>query len=335
MKIAIIKLSSLGDIVHAMVILQYIKKYNQNIDIDWIVEEAYKDLLVNHPDINKLHIVNIKKAKKEKSFFLFIKELKRVRSFGEYDMVIDLQGLLKSALIAKLIPSRVTLGYDKTSAREGLAAIFYNKKFNIPYEQNIIERNISLIAKIFKFCYDKESIQNKKPFLYSSKKFKFNILSNTQKNIVLIPGASFDSKAYPSEKLAEVTTKIKANFIIIWGNKKEKNLANRIKFLAPNVNLSDELSLDLLLSLIIQVDLVIGPDTGPTHLAWALNVPSITLFGPTPGYRNSFITDMNKTIESDSKVNPFKINKEDYSINDINVEDISEVAEGLLKLTSE
>ena len=70
MKIAIVKLSALGDIIHAMVVLQFIKKYKK-IEIDWIVEESYKELLEFHPDINKVHVVNLKKAKKKKSFFYF------------------------------------------------------------------------------------------------------------------------------------------------------------------------------------------------------------------------------------------------------------------------
>jgi heptosyltransferase-1 len=93
----------------------------------------------------------------------------------------------------------------------------------------------------------------------------------------------------------------------------------------------DKLSLDALISLINQVDLVIGSDTGPTHMAWALNIPSITLFGPTPGYRNTYSTDINKIIESESEVNPYKIDKNDYSINNINVGDISKLAQELLK----
>ena len=76
---------------------------------------------------------------------------------------------------------------------------------------------------------------------------------------------------------------------------------------------------------------MIGSDTGPTHMAWALNIPSITLFGPTPGYRNTYITNINKIIESKSKVNPSKINKNDYSINDINVGDIVKLAKKLLR----
>ena len=85
-----------------------------------------------------------------------------------------------------------------------------------------------------------------------------------------------------------------------------------------------------MISVIGQIDLVIGPDTGPTHIAWALNVPSITLFGPTPGYRNTYITNINKIIESDSKVNPRKINKNDDSIKNIKISDISKLAQELL-----
>jgi heptosyltransferase-1 len=79
------------------------------------------------------------------------------------------------------------------------------------------------------------------------------------------------------------------------------------------------------------VDLIIGPDTGPTHIGWALNIPSITLFGPTPGYRNSYETRINKIIESNSKVNPFKIDKNDYSIKNIKVDDVVKMVEDLLK----
>ena len=126
MKIAIVKLSALGDIIHAMVILQFIKKYNKSIEVDWIVEECYKGILESNPDINNIHTVNIKKAKSKKSIYILIKDLIKMRKIGEYDLVIDMQGLVKSALIAKLLPSKVTLGFDKDSLRESLAVIFYN-----------------------------------------------------------------------------------------------------------------------------------------------------------------------------------------------------------------
>ena len=103
MKIAIVKLSALGDIVHAMVVLQFVKKINKKIQIDWIVEEKYKELLDNHPDINNLHVVNLNRVKKKKSASFLFKEVRELRKIGHYDLVIDMQGLIKSAIVTKLI----------------------------------------------------------------------------------------------------------------------------------------------------------------------------------------------------------------------------------------
>ena len=108
-------------------------------------------------------------------------------------------------------------------------------------------------------------------------------------------------------------------------------MAKELQSLSSNVEITDEFSLTELISFISQMNLVVGSDTGPTHMAWALNIPSITLFGPTPGSRNSFETETNKYIESKSKVNPLKINKNDQSIKDISVEDIVKIARYLLK----
>jgi heptosyltransferase I len=330
MKIAIVKLSALGDIVHAMVVLQFIKNHYPKIEIDWVVEKDFKELLESHPDINKVHVVNIKNAKKKKSIYLLLNELRRVRKFGPYDLVIDLQGLIKSALITRMISADKTFGFDKYSAREGLAANFYKQTFNFDYDKNIVERNIALISFALKIPIIEENIQKKIPFLFSSRTNFFRTLSSFKKNILLIPGASFKSKCYPVEKFAEVATEIDANFLIIWGNQKEKIMADKIKVLSPKVIICEKLSLDSLISLISQVDLIIGSDSGPTHIGWALNVPSITLFGPTPGHRNTFITDINKIIESSSSVNPFKIDKSDYSIKDIRVSNIIKLTNQLL-----
>jgi heptosyltransferase-1 len=146
----------------------------------------------------------------------------------------------------------------------------------------------------------------------------------------LVPGASHDSKRYPIEKLAEVSKKIDANFFVIWGTHEEQVLAKKIQIICPNIHVFEKLKLSSLILLISRFDLVIGPDTGPTHIAWGLNIPSITLFGSTPGYRNTFETQVNKVIESDSKVNPKKIDKGDYSIKNIDVEKIVLVIKELL-----
>ena len=330
MKIVIVKLSALGDIIHAMVVLQFIKNNNQSIEIDWIVEERYRELLESNPDINKVHVVNLKKVKKKKSLFMLFKELKKIKRLGHYDLVIDMQGLFKSAIISRLISSSLILGFDNSSARESIAPFFYNKTFNYGYEKNIIERNIALIEFALGVSISKKQIENKLPFLYSNQKYINSNLLKTKKNILLVPGASHKSKCYPVLNLAKLTTSLNANFVVIWGNQKEKIMADKLKELSPCVKVCEKLSIHLLVSLISQVDLVIGPDTGPTHIGWALNIPSITLFGPTPGYRNSYKTKVNRIIESNSEVNPFKIDKNDYSVNEINVEEILKVSKELL-----
>ena len=331
MKIAIVKLSALGDIVHAMVVLQYIKKSNKNIEVDWIVEENYKELLEFHPEINNVHVINIKKAKMKKSFSLLFNNLKKVRKLGPYDLVIDMQGLIKSAIVSRLIRSKVTLGFDKTSSRESIASLFYNKTFNYGYSENIIHRNFALMDFGIGLKDRKQAIDNKLPFLYAGQKYSNINLSNSKKNILLIPGASHISKCYSGRYLAELTTLIDANYLVIWGDLKEKKMAEEIKIISPAVNICEKLSINSLISLISQVDLVVGPDTGPTHIAWALNIASITIFGPTPGYRNSYATKINRIIESDSTVNPLKINKSDNSINAININKIAKISIELLK----
>lgn len=333
MRIAIVKLSALGDIVHAMVVLQFIKSFNNQISIDWIVEEGFKELLYNHPDIKQVHEVKLRNAKKRKSIILLFNELIKIRKLNHYDLVIDLQGLIKSALIARLISSDKTVGFDRSSVREKFASVFYTSAFNYSYKRNVIERNISLICFALGIKVSKEQIRNKLPFLHSSKSILGMTSLNEKKNIILISGGSKKSKLYPAEKLAQLSNSIDANFYITWGNEKEKLIAKEVNKLSPKVNILNDTSLLALVSIISKSNLVIGADTGPTHMAWALNIPSITLYGSTPGYRNSFVTDINKIIESNSLVDPLKINHKDYSIREIDVSQISSVAKEILNLT--
>ena len=146
MKIAIVKLSSLGDIVHSMVALQFIKRSYPNSKIDWIVEEKYKGLLANNPHLNNIYTVSLQEAKKRKSIFLLFKELRKIRKLKGYDFVIDAQGLLKSAIVSKMISTKQNVGFDKNSIREPLASIFYNNKISVAYDENSIDRNIKVIC---------------------------------------------------------------------------------------------------------------------------------------------------------------------------------------------
>ena len=315
---------------------KFVRPLQPNATIDWVVEEGFKGILVNSPDINEIHTVSIKKAKQQKSIKLLFNEIKKLRKLPRYDIVIDTQGLIKSAIVSRAIPSDKTFGFDKNSLRESFAAKFYTDVCSISYDENIIKRNAAVISSALDIKISHDDILTKQSFLFSNSQISSDLLSDSKPNIALIPGASFKSKIYSADQYAQIANKLKsqANFIVLWGNESERNMAEKIHKIAPEVHIADKLTLDGLKGFIMQTDLVIGGDTGPTHMAWALNIPSITLFGSTPGYRNTYITDINRVIESESEVDPYKINKNDFSIKDIKVNEIVKITMMLIQSES-
>ena len=329
MRIAIVKLSAMGDIIHAMLSLQFIKKTNPSVKIDWFVEKAFSGLLQNNAHIDNIYELDLKSIKKNKIKFFSQVSLIRKYSKNNYDLVIDAQGLIKSAIVSKLLGKK-RVGFSKTSTRESLASLLYTKKIDSDYSKNVIERNLDVLLKPFNISYSKEDILEKEAFLFfnESKKSDDYILKN-KKNILLIVGASWPSKIYSKEKFAKISNSIDANFLIAWGSQEEKETAQFISKKSKAIVLP-KLELNDLKEVVSKVDLLVGNDTGPTHMAWALNIPSITVFGCTPGYRNTYETNINKIIESKSKVNPEKLKKEDFSIQNIDEEKIIEMIKEML-----
>lgn len=329
-RIAIIKLSAMGDIIHAMVALQYIKRQYPNLQIDWFVESAFAPILENNPDINeiiKLDLKSIKKDKKE-----IINQIKLIKKYKNncYDLVIDAQGLIKSAIVSFFL-GKSRVGFSKNSTREKLASFFYTKKVDIAYDKNAIERNVKVLSQALNFEITKDDILNKKPFLFykNENEVIYEHLSKDKKNVLFVIGASWPSKMYSKEKFAKIINNLDENCLITWGNEAEKDIADFIANISK-AKLLPKLDLNSLKAIMSKVDLVIGNDTGPTHMAWALNISSITLFGNTPGYRNTYITNTNKIIESKSIVNPFKLDRNDFSIKEIDENEIINMAKGLL-----
>ncbi|WP_323658432.1 lipopolysaccharide heptosyltransferase I [Aliarcobacter butzleri] len=329
-RIAIIKLSAMGDIIHAMVALQYIKKQYPNLKIDWFVESAFVGVLENNPDINeiiKLDLKSIKKDKKE-----IINQIRLIKKYkkNSYDLVIDAQGLIKSAIVSFFL-GKSRVGFSKNSTREKLASFFYTKKVDIAYDKNAIERNVKVLSQALNFEITKDDILNKKPFLFykNENEVIYEYLSKDKKNVLFVIGASWPSKMYSKEKFAKIINNLDENCLITWGNEAEKDIADFIANISK-AKVLPKLDLNSLKAIMSKVDLVIGNDTGPTHMAWALNIPSITLFGNTPGYRNTYITNTNKIIESKSIVNPFKLDRNDFSIKEIDENEIMNTAKGLL-----
>ena len=319
--IALVRLSALGDIINTAFVLQFLKRHNPELSITWVCEEVFAPLLQNHPLIDTTLTVNLKQLKKERSFSLLQQTLQKLRQTPEFDKIIDSQGLLKSAIVARLL-GKNTHGFDKDSIREKVATFFYATTTSIPYEANVILRNAKVVADALGFEITKEMIEHKEAvFPFTQKK--------STPYIAFVIGASWESKKYPKELMVEVIKQLQEQeCYIIWGSEAEKEEALYIQE-HSHAKAAPKMSLTELVDFISNAALVIGNDTGPTHLAWAQNVPSITLFGPTYE-RMIFPTSINRYINSPSKVDIAKIDKNDYSIKEIPPQKVVTLAKELL-----
>jgi heptosyltransferase I len=329
MKIAIVKLSSLGDIIHTMVVLQFIKKYQPNSEIHWIVEERFKAVLEGNPNINKIHTVNLKSIKRNKSIKLLMTELSKVKSFGNYDIVIDFQGLIKTAIICKCISTKKIVGFDWDSVREAVASLVYNQKVNIGYDKNTILRYAKLASEALNINISFGDLNSKESFLYTKSK----VVIPKSCYIVFVIGSTWDSRNYPKEKFVQIANVLQKQCIVIWGTIEEREKAEWMQGESEYIKVMSKLNLDELKYVIGHAKLLIGNDTGPSYMSWALNIPSVIIFGPTPTER-LFQNHINVAIKSASKINHWNLNKKDLSIRDIRVDDVVKISKKLLIINS-
>lgn len=329
MKIAIVKLSALGDIVHAMLALQFIKAARPDIEIHWIVEQNFVGVLADNPHIARIHTVNLKALKANKMGVF--QEFARIKAYAaeHYDLVIDVQGLIKSALVARILSDNC-IGFDRHSIRETAAAWLYRQTIAYPYDANTVLRNLAVITRPLGLEVTQQQILDKQPFLYYQppQENLHDYYADGKANVLLVIGSTWPSRNYPKEKYLKVAQGLAANCLICAGNAEERQAAAWIAA-RSDAGVLPRLSLNGLKAAIAKADLIIGNDTGPTHMAWGLNRPCITLFGPTPVSR-VYQTDSNKVLKSSSVVNPFKLNKSDFSIAEIEESAVIRLAESLL-----
>ena len=309
MKIAIVKTSALGDIIHASFIPSLLKKHLPNTQIHWVVTKDLAEILANHPDID--HIVTLPYRSQANAWHTLLGLWQFARQKHDaYDYVFDLQSLLKSALISFLLPGK-RIGFSFRGCRESFASFSYHNCHDIAYSENIFTRNLFLFTEQLKPEF-KPSDKNASKHLHYTKQALLDVkeyLQPKRKNILLIPGASRMKKVYAPARYAKIVDNLSAekhHIIVAWGNAKEQQLAQEIKDQCqtnhPNI-LPKRLPFDALKALIDSVDIVIGSDTGPVHMAWALKTPSIVLFAtnnPASAERNHDTTAINKALSATS-----------------------------------
>ncbi|GAA7220276.1 lipopolysaccharide heptosyltransferase I [Helicobacter pylori] len=333
MKIAIVRLSALGDIIVGAVFLAVIKECLPNAQIEWFVDERFGAILEHSPYIDKLHPIVLKSTLTTFNPLKIFKLFKSLRAY-EYDIVIDMQGLVKSALITQMLKAPKKVGFDYASAREGLSAFFYSQKVSIAYNEPILKRNFTLLSHALNLPKKEisESLSSRaKVFSYQdSPKIDALNLNQNKLKILFVLETSKINKTYPTERFKELALALE-NFQIclLWHADEDK--ANVLYGALKNqcdVLLLPKLTLNEVKALLFKMDLIIGGDTGITHLAWALQKASITLYGNTPMERFKLESPINVSLTGNSNAN---YHKKDFSIQNIEPKKIKECVLNILK----
>ena len=309
--------------------IQFIRKHIANAHISWFCDARFEQIARLLAGVDEVVALPLKDKKFLKSF-----EILRQKQ-GQFDIIIDLQGLLKSALVSRSLGKNI-FGFDRFSTKEGLASIFYTHKYSCNYDKNIILRNLELCAFALNFSFDEKEILAKEPcFLKNSRIPNKNSRipdKNSRipnKKILIAPFASESSKCYAHFASVIKGAKEFAQCFLVAGSEPEREKATKLA--SSGATLLAPLDLAQILEFMDTCDLIIGNDSGITHLAWAQNYATITLFGNRSGARNAFATPKNLIIQATPKheIDAFHIDKSDFCINDIDPAQIIAKAKGL------
>ncbi|WP_033744759.1 lipopolysaccharide heptosyltransferase I [Helicobacter pylori] len=333
MKIAIVRLSALGDIIVSAVFLAMIKERFIHAQIEWFVDERFSAILEYSPYIDKLHPIALKSALKSFNPLKIFKLFKSLRAY-EYDIIIDMQGLIKSALITQCLKAPKKVGFDYASAREGLSALFYSQKVSIAYEEPILKRNFTLISQALNLPKKEisQSLTSRSKVFSYQDSLQINALNlnENKPKILFVLETSKINKTYPIERFKELALMLESVQICLLWHADEKKAAALYDALKNqcDILLLPKLTLNEVKALLFRMDLIIGGDTGITHLAWALQKPSITLYGNTPMERFKLESPINVSLTSNANAN---YHKKDFSIQNIEPKRIKECVLNLLK----
>jgi lipopolysaccharide heptosyltransferase I len=277
----IVRLGSLGDIIFTLPMLAALRDTFCRSHIAWVVNERWKPLLEGNPDLND--IVTLPNS----SISAFFKCGKRLRE-NNYTTVFDVQGLYKSALLAKLTRVKPRIGYSFSFAREGLASLLYNKRVK-PVSAHMVDQNLELAAaagaKIegarFPLNIPSEAQSAVSQFLATTKISRY---------VVLSPGGGWLSKLWPPDRFGELALKLWETHglrIIVNCGPGEAELAEIVvanaTFALPIIV---QYGIAEMMALLRGAELVVAADSGPLHLANALGTPVVGLYGPTSPDRN-------------------------------------------------
>ena len=280
MRVLVVKMSSLGDVIHTLPALTDAHNMLPEVRFDWVVEEAFAEIPRWHPAVDKIIPVALRRWRKNplaKGVAAQWANFRRALAQSHYDLVIDAQGLLKSAFVARLV-SAPSYGLDRNSAREGLAARTYSHPLTIPKEQHAVER----IRQLFAASLNYDVPQNTGD--YGLSEALHRSVEAQRNGVLLFHGTARAEKQWPEQRWIELQALIAESghrIWLPWGNERERARAERIAATHSQAQVLPALGLSGLATLLLESWGAVAVDTGLGHLAAALDVPAVSLYGPT------------------------------------------------------
>lgn len=270
----------MGDVVHTFPALCDAHRAYPDIQVDWLVEEAFQALVDWHPLVNCVLPVALRRWRKQFWRHDFRQDLpwlyKKLRT-THYDVIIDAQGLLKSAVLTRLAKG-LRCGYDRHSIREPLASLAYQRRYHVAPGQHAATR----VRDLFAQALDYPLPDTPADFGLSCKRIADNIKSDDY--IMLFHGTTWATKLWPEPYWQALIRRIrKAGYPIklVWGNQTEKQRADRLAAGVGGVEVLPRLDMRSVIKIIADAKAVVSVDTGFAHLAEALDIPLVSIYGAT------------------------------------------------------
>ena len=285
MHVLIVKTSSMGDVLHTLPALTDAMRAIPGIRFDWVVEEGFAQIPSWHPAVDRVIPVAIRRWRKHwfgsevrEERFLFKREVQS----RQYDMVIDAQGLIKSAALVTRIAKGVKHGQDSRSAREPFASWWYDQRHEINKQQHAVQRTRELFAKSLNYPLSET------PGDYAiAQHFMREPSPDDGRYLVFLHATTRDEKHWPEAQWRELITLLNGSGLRIklpWGAEHEHQRAQRLAAGFDYVEVLPKLTLEQVARTLAGAAAVVSVDTGLSHLTAALDRPNITLYGPTdPG----------------------------------------------------
>lgn len=280
MKILVVKTSSMGDIIHALPILVDIREHFPTVEIHWLAEESFRAIPTLSPAVSKVQVCAFRRWRKHPLSRAVREEvgaLRRSLASEHYDLVIDVQGLLRSAWPASWTRSPVH-GFSRDTVREPAAAFFYRHTYRIPEEVGAVKRYRQLAADVLGY-----TVPDHVPAFHLSPRAEALGVPDTPW-VALAVNASRDEKLWPEDRWCEIGRALAQEgrrSVFFWGNDVERERVERLARAIPDALVAPRAGLDRVASTLVKAEALIGVDTGLSHLAAALGVPSVGLYVST------------------------------------------------------